>query len=141
MCLFWVQFDRLKYIGEINKMMQRKGNRFGGSSRQNFAPIKVGEELDVTIEAVGEKGDGMAKIKGFVIFVPNTQKGDNVRIKVTRVLKNVGFAEVLGSAQGGENSEETPKENKEDSEEDTEEDMGEDAESEDEEPVEDSEDF
>ncbi len=134
-----MQFDRLKYIGEINKMMQRKGNRFGGGGRQNFAPIKVGEELDVTIEAVGEKGDGMAKIKGFVIFVPNTQKGDNVRIKVTRVLKNVGFAEVLGSAQGGETSEEEPKEKKED--EDMEEDAGEDVESEDEEPVEDSEDF
>ena len=116
-------------------MMQRKGNnRFGG---QSFAPINVGEELDVTIEAVGEKGDGMAKVKGFVIFVPNTKEGDNVRIKVTRVLKNVGFAEVLGAAQG-DSAEEKPSKNKEEDEEDTDD---EDTKSEDEEPVEDSEDF
>lgn len=81
-------------------MMQRKGDRFG--ARKSFAPINVGDELDVVIEAVGEKGDGMAKVKGFVIFIPNTKEGDSVRIKVTRVLKNVGFAEVLGPAQGGE---------------------------------------
>ena len=46
------------------------GNRFGG--RQSFAPVREGEELDVKIEAVGEKGDGIAKVKGFVLFVPNS---------------------------------------------------------------------
>jgi predicted RNA-binding protein with TRAM domain len=121
-------------------MMQRKGSndRFGGG-RKSFAPINVGEELDVTIEAVGEKGDGMAKVKGFVIFVPNTKEGDNVRIKVTRVLKNVGFAEVLGAAQGTPGEEKPAKKDEDDEEsEDTDK---EDTESEDEEPVEDSEDF
>lgn len=111
-------------------MMQKKG-KFG--SRDNFAPIKVGEELDVTIESKGGKGDGMAKVKGFVIFVPNTNEGDSVRIKITRVLKNVGFAEVLGAAQEGTASKKKEKEN----EEDYDEDMGEDEE----EPMEDSEDF
>ena len=71
---------------------------FGGPSR--FAPVRVGEEIDVRIEAVGEKGDGIAKKKGFVLFVPNTNEGDEVRVKVTRVLKKVGFAEVIGQAQG-----------------------------------------
>jgi predicted RNA-binding protein with TRAM domain len=75
--------------------------RGGGSfHRQSFAPVKVGEELDVRIEAVGEKGDGMCRKKGFVIFVPDTKEGDEVRIKVTRVLRKVGFGEVLGPAQG-----------------------------------------
>ena len=117
--------------------MQRKGNRFGGM-RQSFAPIKVGEELDVVIEAVGEKGDGMAKIKGFVIFVPNTKEGDNVRIKVTRVLKNVGFAEVLGSAQGDSEEKSGEKEDEEEAD-GEEEDSGEEGDGE-EEPKEDTED-
>ena len=34
--------------------------------RQSFAPVRVGDEVDVEIESVGEKGDGIAKIKGFV---------------------------------------------------------------------------
>ncbi len=66
--------------------------------RRRFAPVKEGDELDVKIEAVGEKGDGIAKKQGFVLFVPNAKTGDEVRIKVTRVLRNAGFAEVIGAA-------------------------------------------
>ena len=33
--------------------------------RQISAPVNVGDELDVKIEAVGEKGDGIAKKEGF----------------------------------------------------------------------------
>jgi predicted RNA-binding protein with TRAM domain len=73
------------------------GSSFGGD-RQRFAPVREGDELDVKIEAVGEKGDGIAKKQGFVLFVPKTKTGDEVRIRVTRVLKNAGFAEVIGSA-------------------------------------------
>jgi predicted RNA-binding protein with TRAM domain len=67
--------------------------------RQKEAPVNVGDELDVTIEAVGEKGDGIAKKEGFVLFVPNTQQGQTVRIRVTKVLRKVGFADVVGDAQ------------------------------------------
>lgn len=62
-------------------------------------PVEVGEELDVVIEAVGEKGDGIAKIKGFVLFIPNVKEGDTVRVKVTKVLQKVGFADVVGETQ------------------------------------------
>ncbi|MFT4297960.1 MAG: TRAM domain-containing protein, partial [Candidatus Woesearchaeota archaeon] len=66
---------------------------FGG----RFAPpVREGEELDLNIEAVGEKGDGIAKKEGFVIFVPNTQVGQNARVKVTKVLRKVAFGEVVG---------------------------------------------
>ena len=62
-------------------------------------PVQVGDEVDVKIEGVGEKGDGIAKKNGFVLFVPGVKEGDELRIKVTKVLKKVGFAEVVGSAQ------------------------------------------
>lgn len=68
----------------------------GDFERRSFAPVKVGDELDVTIESVGAKGDGVAKKDGFVLFVPNTKQGENVRIRVTRVLRKVGFAEIVG---------------------------------------------
>jgi predicted RNA-binding protein with TRAM domain len=72
---------------------------------QKFAPVNVGDEIDVKIEAVGEKGDGIAKKEGFVLFVPNTKEGQEVKIKVTKVLRKVGFAEVVGDTtpkEGGE---------------------------------------
>ena len=82
-----------------NNRMNRGG--FGDRPRQqSFAPVRVGEELDVTIEAVGEKGDGICKKKGFVLFVPNTKQGDNVKIRITKVLRKVGFAEVIGEGSG-----------------------------------------
>ena len=84
-------------------------------SRQNFAPVKVGDELNVKIEAVGEKGDGIAKKDGFVLFIPNTKQGDEVRVKITKVLPKVGFAEVIGEKT--EESSESSGESREGSEE------------------------
>ena len=83
---------------------------------RSFVPVKEGEELNVTIEAIGEKGDGIARVKGFVIFVPGTKKGDTVKIKVTRVLRRVGFGEVIkekaAEAEVSEITEEAPTEEK-----------------------------
>lgn len=73
----------------------------GGGFDQKIAPVKIGEEVEVTVEAVGAKGDGIAKKDGFVIFVPNTRQGDTVKIRITKVLANMAFAEVAGEAAGG----------------------------------------
>lgn len=87
---------------------ERGGRRDFGS--RNFAPVKVGDELDVKIEAVGEKGDGIAKKDGFVLFVAGTKQGDEVKIRVTRVLQKVGFAEVVGDRKEAEAGEESREE-------------------------------
>jgi len=81
-----------------------------GNNERSFSPVKVGDELDVKIEAVGEKGDGIAKKEGFVLFVPGVKEGDEVRIRVTKVLKKVGFAEVIGESQSTPETEEQPEE-------------------------------
>lgn len=75
----------------------KKGFGFRPSGGPSSAPVKVGEEIDVKIEAVGEKGDGIAKVKGFVLFVPGVKEGDSVKVRVTRILRKVGFAEVVGA--------------------------------------------
>jgi predicted RNA-binding protein with TRAM domain len=87
----------------------RFNDRGNSGSFGNAPPVNVGEELDVRIEAVGEKGDGVAKRNGFVIFIPGVKEGQNVRIKVTRVLRKVGFAEVIGAASAVPASNESPK--------------------------------
>ena len=110
----------------------RGSSHDGGGFRT--PPVKVGEELDVSIDAVGEKGDGIATKNGFVLFVPGVKVGDKVRIRVTKVLSKVGFAEVItgSAAPAGESAEaEAPaedaaEEDVEESEEDTE-DFGEEA--------------
>src|SRR3989344_7708005 len=64
------------------------------SGMEQQAPVKVGEIHEVSIESVGEKGDGIARVKGFVVFVPGVKKGDYVKVRITKVLAKVGFAEV-----------------------------------------------
>ena len=69
--------------------------RYGRERRGFSSPIDIGKTYDVTIEDVGREGDGIARIEGFVVFVPNTKKGDRVKIRVTKVSGRVGFAEVV----------------------------------------------
>jgi predicted RNA-binding protein with TRAM domain len=67
-----------------------------GFNRPRFGipkPIKVGEEYDVEIKEVGSKGDGIARIENFVVFVPDTKKGDKTRIKITDVKNRFALAE------------------------------------------------
>ena len=77
------------------------------------APIEEGEEIEVTIEAVGEKGDGIAKSKGFVIFVPGVKEGDHVKVRVTKVLRNFSFGEVVGPAESSAKTEKKKKKGEE----------------------------
>ena len=58
-----------------------------------IAPVKVGEEYTVKIINVGKRGDGVAKIEGFVVFIPKARKGEEVKVKITKVLRNFAFAE------------------------------------------------
>jgi len=57
------------------------------------APIEEGEEYDVKIDDVGKEGDGITRIEGFVVFVPDTKAGDEVRVRIVSVRKRFGFAE------------------------------------------------
>jgi len=58
-------------------------------------PIEEGEVYDVTIEDIARQGDGIARVEGFVIFVPGTKVGDEVQIKVERVLPKFAFGSLV----------------------------------------------
>lgn len=58
-------------------------------------PVSEGETHEVEISAVGEKGDGIGRVRGFVLFIPGVKKGDYVKVRITKVLPKVGFAEVV----------------------------------------------
>ena len=58
-------------------------------------PVKEGEEVFVNIETIGNKGDGIAKIDRYTIFVPNTKVDQEVKVKITKVLPNYAFAEKI----------------------------------------------
>jgi predicted RNA-binding protein with TRAM domain len=59
--------------------------------------IKLRSRLwrDVQVTERSDRGDGIARIQGFVIFVKNGKVGDNVKVKVTSVGNRFAIAEVL----------------------------------------------
>lgn len=61
-------------------------------------PVDEGEVRDVTIETVGDQGDGIAKVeRGYVVIVPNGQPGDEVTVEIEQVRENVAFASIVSS--------------------------------------------
>ena len=72
-----------------------KGNQFGGSKAPR-APISVGEEYIVTIEEMGKDGSGVAILRGVSIVVDNTNPGDKVKVRITKLGRTQALAEVFG---------------------------------------------
>jgi predicted RNA-binding protein with TRAM domain len=66
---------------------------FGVEETPKTAPIKEGEEYEVKIEDTGKEDDGITRIEGFVVFVPDTAAGDKVKVKITSVRRRFAFAE------------------------------------------------
>ncbi len=69
----------------------RKSNRGGPEP-----PVEEGENRTVDIEDIGEQGDGIARIeRGYVVIVPDAEKGERVTIEIADVTDTVAFGEIL----------------------------------------------
>ena len=66
-----------------------------GSYTSRSPPIDVGSTYKVKIEGVGREGDGIAKINGFVVFVPGAKVGEELEIKISKITRRVGFGEKI----------------------------------------------
>ena len=67
----------------------------GPGFRPSNVPVEEGKVYEAKIEDIGREGDGLARIQNFVVFVPGTQVGDQVKIRITKVHRRMAFGEVL----------------------------------------------
>jgi len=58
-------------------------------------PVELDKEYEADIEDISRRGDGIAKIEGFIIFVANTKQGQHVKFKVTRVGNRFAIGELV----------------------------------------------
>jgi predicted RNA-binding protein with TRAM domain len=63
--------------------------------RHATCPVEEGKVYEARIEDIGREGDGFARIQNFVVFVPGTNAGDQVKVRITRVLRRMAFGEVV----------------------------------------------
>jgi len=57
------------------------------------APVRAGETYEVEIESEGSEGDGVAKVEDYTVFVPETEVGETVEVRIEGVKPRFGFAE------------------------------------------------
>ena len=61
-------------------------------------PVEIGKEYDIEIQETSRRGEGITRIEGLVVFVPNTKLGDKLRIKITNISRRFAEAEVVVGA-------------------------------------------
>jgi predicted RNA-binding protein with TRAM domain len=65
-----------------------------GPARSNQKPVEEGKEYDVDVKEVSRRGEGIARVEGFVVFVPNTKMGDHVKVRITKITERFASAVV-----------------------------------------------
>ena len=58
-------------------------------------PVEKNKEYIVDIVDNGYEGEGIAKIDGFTIFIPNALKGEKIKILIVKVLSSHAFGKIL----------------------------------------------
>jgi predicted RNA-binding protein with TRAM domain len=58
-------------------------------------PVEMGKEYEVDVTEMSCQEEGIARIQGFVIFVPNAKPGDHMKIKITKIGGMTANAELV----------------------------------------------
>jgi 23S rRNA (uracil1939-C5)-methyltransferase len=72
------------------------------------APVKEGQELELTIDSLAYGGNGVARLNGFVVFVKRGLPGDTVTAQVTKVKRSHAEAVATGIVHQGAPRQEAP---------------------------------
>ncbi|WP_193361376.1 TRAM domain-containing protein [Halococcus hamelinensis] len=79
---------------ERDSQSQSRSNT--SESTTQSPPVKQGDKRTLSIESIGDQGDGIAKVeRGYVVIVPGARPGDEVEVEIQNARENVAFAEVI----------------------------------------------
>ena len=74
---------------------------YGGSAytRRSFGsspkPVEMGKEYEVEISEISRRGDGIARVQGFVIFVADAKAGQKTKIRITSIGDRFAKGEIV----------------------------------------------
>ncbi len=67
-----------------------------GSEKHGHAPtLAIGNEFTVRIEEMSRDDEGITHLQGYTVFVKNTMLNEEVKIRITKVMKTVAHAQRL----------------------------------------------
>jgi predicted RNA-binding protein with TRAM domain len=86
-------------VSQLLLMSYTSGTRYDRTNYANRSfgskPVETGKEYNVQITYRSRRGDGIARIRGFVIFVKGGRIGQDVKAKVTSVGERFAKAEIV----------------------------------------------
>ena len=82
--------------GQKTERAQHQSATQEATPTSDSPPVDEGDVRDVTIEATGDQGDGIAKVeRGYVVIVTGGQPGDEPTVEIEQVKENVAFARIV----------------------------------------------
>ena len=99
-----------------NVKLRRRGSRKRYRSSDQFlhrVPVRRNQELDVVIGDVGSRGDGIAIVHGYQIYVPGSKTGERMRIRIVSVGGKFATAEKVATPIDASRESQTSEERKE----------------------------
>ena len=61
--------------------------------------VEKNKTYNIEIEDIGSSGEGVGKIDGFTVFVPQAIPGDRVKVKITTLKKRYGIGKIIEITQ------------------------------------------
>jgi len=64
---------------------RKRSPRNAKNKRRADCPVIIGKDYEVDISEMSPNGEGIARVKGFMVFVGNVKLGDHVKVKITHL--------------------------------------------------------
>lgn len=78
--------------------MEREGRgprRGGRGGPRGPKPVKEGDVIEVDVVEKSRRGDGVAKVEGFIVFVPGAEPGQHVKVQIEKVGDTYAIAKIV----------------------------------------------
>lgn len=82
---------RCDACGAIRPVKSRKRR----AEKSSSIILKEGSTYDITIKDIGKKGDGVAYLDKYIIYVPGAVKGTTVKVKIEKISGTVAFGRII----------------------------------------------
>jgi predicted RNA-binding protein with TRAM domain len=79
------------FISPRKRSPRNAKNKFGMRS----CPVTLGDEYSVEIRQMSPKGEGIARVKGFLVFIANSKIGDRLKVKIINLNSISANAEIV----------------------------------------------
>jgi len=57
--------------------------------------LQEGQELDVEVQSVSKRGDGVVRMGRYIMYIPRGKPGQKVKIRITRISGSIVFTEQI----------------------------------------------